>query len=383
MVSDHSPTGPLRRVLDQLPYPLLLVDLDGRIVHANGACSDLLVDVASGRGRHLAELVADDRAHVEGLLDLWARSASPRPGVLGMYVDDGEPPVPIHALGGRIPDLDLLLVRCRERNDALDGFDELSREVETRNLHQMKRRLESTVEELRATNRRLEDVNEELDRYASVVSHDLRTPLTTVAGFVELLTLEHAGDLDDEGRHILELLERNTRRMGSAIDVLLQLARTKEPPEHVPPLDPGAVVRDVLDQIRSEVSGTPVEVGDLPAVAVDRTHLFQVIQNLLVNSLRYRSSERPLRIAVTGRALDGMVQLTVSDTGIGIPEDERERVFDPLSRGRHVEHIEGTGIGLATCRKIVRSYGGDIQVVERDEPGTAIAFTLPRADGNG
>lgn len=377
-MSESPALGPLRRVLDQLPHPTLLVALDGRIVHASTACSDLLgAEPHALLDRQLGAVLADPADHLDGLLDLWARSAHPRPGVL--HVRTGEGPRPVHAEGARIPELDLLLVRCRERNDALDGFDELSKEVEARNLRHMKRQMEATIDELRTANRRLEDANDELDRYAAVVSHDLRTPLTTIAGFVELLHVDHAEDLDEEGLDILHILQRNTERMNAAIDALLQLARTEGPPEHVPPLDPQEVVRDVLEQIGSEIGDARVDVEAMPQVAVDRTHLSQVLQNLLVNSIRYRSPDRPLTITVSARSDWDMVELSVADNGIGIPEDERERVFEPLRRGRHVQDVEGTGIGLATCRKIVRSYGGDIAVVDRGEPGTTLGFTVPAA----
>lgn len=369
--------APVRRVLDQLPHPMLLVDLDGRIVHANPACSELVGD-EEGRDRTLLGLTTDGAEHVDGLLDRWAGSAHLRPGRLHVVTDPGSPPVAVHAEGARVPELDLILVRCREQIEALDGFGELAREIETRNLRQMKRQLESTIEDVRSTNQRLEAANEELDRYAAVVSHDLRTPLTTIAGFVELLRMDHSDGLDREGLHILEILERNTARMGAAIDALLQLARTKDPPEHPTVLDPAEVLGDVLEQIGTEIQQAEIHVDPLPEVAVDRTHLSQVLQNLLTNSVRYRSPDRPLEITISGRSHDGMVELTVSDTGIGIPEDERERVFEPLRRGRRVEHIEGTGIGLATCRKIVRSYGGDIEVRgDGGEAGTTIAFTVP------
>lgn len=368
--------APLRRVLDQLPHPTLLVTLDGRIAHASPACSDLLGHEAQTLlGRDLGAVLADSDDDLDRLLRLWAGSAQPRPGVL--HTGTGQGTSPVHAEGSRIPELDLLLVRCRERGDALDGFDELSREVEARNLRHMKRRMEATIDELRTANRRLEDANDELDRYAAVVSHDLRTPLTTIAGFVDLLHMDHAQDLDEEGLEILHILERNTRRMDAAIDALLQLARTAGPPEYVPPLDPQDVVRDVLEQIGSEIGDARVDVETMPQVAVDRTHLSQVLQNLLVNSVRYRSPDRPLSITVSARPEGNWVEISVSDNGIGIPEEERERVFEPLRRGRHVEDVEGTGIGLATCRKIVRSYGGDIAVVDREEPGATIALTVP------
>lgn len=368
--------APLRRVLDQLAHPTLLVTLDGRIVHASPTCSDLLGhEPQELPGRDLGAVLADSDDELDRLLHLWAGSTRSRPGVL--HVGAGRGTSPVHAEGSRIPELDLLLVRCRERGDALDGFDELSREIEARNLRRMKRRMEATIDELRTTNRRLEDANDELDRYAAVVSHDLRTPLTTIAGFVELLHADHAQDLDEQGLEILRILERNTNRMNAAIDALLQLALTAGPPEYVPPIDPQEVVHEVIEQIGSEIGDARVHVEAMPEVAVDRTHLSQVLQNLLVNSVRYRSPDRPLSITVSARSDGDSVEISVRDNGIGIPEEERERVFEPLRRGRHVQDVEGSGIGLATCRKIVRSYGGDIAALDREEPGTTVAFTVP------
>lgn len=354
-VSESRVLTPLRRVLDQFPHPTLLLTLDGRIAHASPSCSDLLGHEPQALpGRDLGAVVADSDDDLARLLHLWAGSARPRPGVL--HVRTGQGASPVHAEGSRIPELDLLLVRCRERGDALDGSDEL-----------------------RTTNRRLEDAKDELDRYAAVVSHDLRTSLTTIAGFVELLHTDHAQDLDEEGLEILRILERNTRRMNAAIDALLQLARTAGPPDHVPPVDPEEVVHEVIEQIGSELGDAEVDVEPMPQVAVDRTHLSQVLRNLLVNSVRYRSPDRPLSMTVSARSDGDSVEISVSDNGIGIPEEERERVFEPLrrGRGRHVQDVEGAGIGLATCRKIVRSYGGDIAALDRQGPGTTVAFTVP------
>ena len=360
------------RILDRLPQALLLLDLDGRIVHANPPCEALTGATASEIvGERLHDLVAASEVDVEELLGRWARSGQPRPGVIQMATGSE-----LHADGSRIAGIDVLLVRCRERDVALGGFDELAREVETNNLRRMKRQLEETIEDLRGANRRLEDANAELNSYAAVVSHDLRTPLTTIAGFVELLELDHAAELGDEGREIIQILKRNTHRMGQVIDALLELARTKGPPEHVAPLEPREVVSEVLEQISGDVDAEIV-VEDLPTVAVDRTHLSQVFQNLLTNSLRYRSPERPLRITIDGADRNGLAELSVSDNGIGVAPEDRERIFEPLRRGRDVDDVEGTGIGLATCHKIVRSYGGDIWVEDSREPGTTIAFTLP------
>lgn len=361
------------RILDRLPQALLLLDLDGRILHANPSCEALTGATASQLvEERLHDLVAAAEEDVEGLLERWAGSGQPRPGVLRMAATGTE----LHAEGSRIGGIDVLLVRCRGRDVALGGFDELAREVETNNLRRMKRQLEETIEDLRGANRRLEDANAELNSYAAVVSHDLRTPLTTIAGFVELLELDHADELGAEGQRIIQILKRNTHRLGQVIDALLELARTKGPPEHVAPLEPREVVGEVLEQIGGDVDAEVV-IEDLPTVAVDRTHLSQVFQNLLTNSLRYRSPERPLRITIDGADRNGVAELTVSDNGLGVAPEDRERIFEPLQRGRDVHDNDGTGIGLATCHKIVRSYGGDIWVVEREGPGTTIAFTLP------
>lgn len=361
------------RLLDRLPQALLLLDLDGCIVHANPSCEALTGAPAPELvGERLHDILDASEGDVEELLGRWRRSGQLRPGLLPMSATGTE----LHAEGSRIAGLDVLLVRCRDRDTALGGFDDLARDIETNNLRRMKHRLEETVEDLRAANRRLEDANAELNSYAAVVSHDLRTPLTTIAGFVELLEIDHSDGLGDEGLEIVQILKRNTHRMGQVIDALLELARTKGPPEHVAQIEPREVVGEVLEQIGSGVDAEIV-VEDLPTVAVDRTHLSQVFLNLLTNSLRYRSPERPLRITIDGADRNGEAELIVRDNGVGVAPEDRERIFEPLRRGRDVHDAEGTGIGLATCHKIVRSYGGDIWVEDTREPGTTIAFTLP------
>jgi light-regulated signal transduction histidine kinase (bacteriophytochrome) len=139
------------------------------------------------------------------------------------------------------------------------------------------------------------------------------------------------------------------------------------------------VVADALAALRVELEEAEAElvVGDLPTVNGSRTLLVEVFQNLIGNSLRYRSERRP-RIEVSAESTGELVTIRVADNGIGIPPEQRERVFRPFERLHRADEIPGTGLGLAVVRNIVALHHGRIAVESNEHEGTTMAFTLAR-----
>lgn len=377
----------LREVLDAVPNALLILDPAGTVLHANEALVRMLrVEPDDVVGRPLEEVAIDAPAHVAEVVRRWAGSGTPRPAAITVEGPNGEAVV-LRCSGARVED-DHLVVNVEPRSEAVDDFTSLSQRIETHNLREMRVRLQRSLADVQRTNELLERSNEELERYASAVSHDLRGPLATIQGFVDLLMEDHADDIGEDGRQALEAIRRATSQMREVTSALLSLARAQPGAPDLGVADPREAVASACEQIAAELAEAEAEVvtSELPAVRADPTHLVQLFQNLIGNSVKYRHPDRTPCIEVRGRRCGGDVRITVADNGVGIPPEEREDIFAPLRRGRASGETEGTGIGLATCRRIVDLHGGSIEVVASDEPGATIAVTLPAAltsDGSG
>jgi signal transduction histidine kinase len=363
-----------RRLLEAVDRPVVLLALDGRLLHVTDAAARVLaLDADELRSTRFDELSARPQ-ETNGLVRLWAGSAGLRPGTLDLAVGP-RAPAKLRCDGARL-DADTLIVRFRTELEP-DPLAQLSREVETASLRELQARLQLALHELEDANRQLGTRNTELERYASAVAHDLRSPLYVMRGYVELLVAGHVTELDDEATRLLTEVLHGADRMSAVIDGLLAVARLQvsSPTE---PADSAAALRVVIDELHDEVeaAGARVEVDPLPAAWAGLDHLVQVFVNLLSNSLKFRRTDSSPTIRISGRRLEDVTEFMVEDDGIGVPEHVRERIFDIFDRGEAPAERSGTGIGLATTRKIVESYGGEIRCEQSSLGGARFVFTI-------
>jgi signal transduction histidine kinase len=229
------------------------------------------------------------------------------------------------------------------------------------------------ITERKEAEEKLRETNRELDAFVYTVSHDLRAPLTPIIGYAEYL-LENSSRFDPEEREILTEIERQGQRMYGLMEDLLALSRVGQVDAPEEPVDAEGVVRDVLQQLSAEINAADVQVriGSLPPVLVPETLLLNLFSNLIGNALRYAGGH--CRIEVDGRHAGANVVYFVRDFGPGISAKEAQRIFDPFYRGGTSAGTTGTGIGLATVRKIARLYGGRAWV-ERT-PGGGATFCV-------
>jgi signal transduction histidine kinase len=237
---------------------------------------------------------------------------------------------------------------------------------------------------LAAANRELEARNAELERFTYVVSHDLKSPLVTVRGFLAYVERDAQAGRLDRVESDLARIRAATDRMAQLLEDLLELSRTgriDRPPEDVPFED---VVREAraLTEGRLSARGVRVEVEEpLPVVRGDRRRLVELVQNLLENAAKFMG-ERPdpavwVGVRDAGTAL-GQVTLYVRDNGIGIEPAQQDRVFELFHRLD--PRVEGTGLGLALARRIVETHGGRIWVESAGTGrGSTFCFSLPAA----
>lgn len=240
------------------------------------------------------------------------------------------------------------------------------------------------VTPLREANEKLERSNRELDRFATVASHDLQEPLRKIASFSSLLRRRYADALDDDGRRNLDFLVDAAHRMQRLIDDLLTYSRLASQPIRREPVAIADAVARALDHLDSAIteSGARIEVGDMPTVQGDAVLLTQIFQNLVGNALKYRSFATP-EVDIAARREDGRWVVTVSDNGIGFDVKFAEKIFAPFQRLHPHGAYPGTGIGLAIVRQSIERLGGEIWVESEPGSGATFSFTLPADDTGG
>jgi signal transduction histidine kinase len=229
------------------------------------------------------------------------------------------------------------------------------------------------------------------DDFVSTVSHELRTPLTSIIGSIELLEDGMAGELAPEQKQMVDVIERNAERLLAMANDLLTLASyesTAAPITHLEPLDLRAVVKASHASVTGLLTGRVLELAqELPdhpvVIAGETAYLERAVTNLLSNAIKFtRDGGRIVtRLSVNG---ERSCELSVSDTGVGIPADEIENVFQRFFRSSNVraDAIQGTGLGLAIVRSIVERHHGHIDVHSNTGQGTTFTITLPLADGS-
>ncbi|MEU4218669.1 ATP-binding protein [Actinoplanes sp. NPDC026623] len=235
--------------------------------------------------------------------------------------------------------------------------------------------------------RLVEDLQRQLARskseYLALVGHELRTPLTSIAAYTELLRDADAEGLVKDGPRLLEVIDRNATQLRHIINELLELSAldTGHASVRLTPVDLAQIVRESVVRTRDAVLDEPVTiVDDLPEQLVvpgDRERLRQVVDNLLSNAVKY--SPDGGEIAVTLRTVGRSAELAVSDAGIGVSQDEREKMFTGLYRTSRARDraIPGSGLGLTLSRAVVQRHHGSIDLTEHEGPGTTVLVRLP------
>jgi light-regulated signal transduction histidine kinase (bacteriophytochrome) len=220
--------------------------------------------------------------------------------------------------------------------------------------------------------------NAELGLFTYVASHDLREPLRTVGGNVQLLARALAGQPDDDTHRQLEFAIGGVRRMQALIDDLLAYSRVGTEGKVFVELDSAEALHEAIQalSVAIEESAGTVTVGPLPRIIGDRSQLVQLFQNLLSNAIKFHGSEPP-RVDVEAEREGNAWVFSVLDRGIGIEPQYADHVFTIFQRLHTREEYPGSGIGLAVCRKIVERHGGRIWVDSEPGQGSAFRFTIP------
>jgi PAS domain S-box-containing protein len=286
---------------------------------------------------------------------------------------------------GSVIDVWIGTTTIKDNNGQFYRSRSVARDVTERN--HLANALRATADEVGRANERLRRINQELEDFTYVVSHDLKEPLRTLEAFSTFLARDYGNVLAGEGQEYLKHLIEASRRLRDLIDGLLALSRA------------GRVIgkprefswEEAIEIALGDLSGliqrrqASVQVArPLPAAAGDPERVVQLLTNLVSNGLKYNSSETPEVVIGSAPAADeGFVTIFVRDNGIGIDPQYHARVFRIFRRLHRREEVEGTGAGLAICKKIVEAHGGRIWVESTAGQGATFYFTLPRLRSTG
>ena len=241
------------------------------------------------------------------------------------------------------------------------------------------RKLNATLEQ-RVKDRTVElaDANQELESFAYSISHDLIAPLRAIDGFSCILQEDRSSVLTADGRHCLEVVRNNTQQMGALINHLLDFSRLSRQPLKTQSVMPEKMVREVLGELKDEWKGREVDVrvGDLPPCQADPIMLRQVYANLISNAIKFARRREQAVIEIGCQEQGGESVYFVKDNGAGFDMKYAGKIFTVFQRLHKAEEYEGTGVGLANVKQIVRRHGGRVWIEAAPDKGATVYFTL-------
>ncbi|CCQ73161.1 ATP-binding protein [Magnetospira sp. QH-2] len=268
-----------------------------------------------------------------------------------------------------------------ERLSTRPGGDEI--DSLGRSFNAMAEAQEQRLMQLHQRERELKRSNEELQQFVYLASHDLQTPLRTVTSYMQLLEQRYAPQLDEDGKVFIAFAADASRRMSALILNLLRFSRLDASDLPTEKVSMAGVWTKSLDVLASRIAETGAKVeltAPLPEVRGEEGQLVQLFQNLLENALKYRMEGRRPEITLSVQPSGDAWHFILADNGMGVAPEYQERIFKIFQRLHTDDQFEGTGIGLALCRKIVERFGGRIWVESKgDDQGSAFHFTLPSA----
>ena len=290
---------------------------------------------------------------------------------------------PAVTVEGKLIWLSTTKVPLRDVNGQFTGLVCVSTDISER---------KAAEEKLRVFAAQLERSNKELQDFASVASHDLQEPLRKIQAFADRLRAKCGPQIGEQGLDYIERIQSAANRMQTLIQDLLTLSRVSSKAQPFVELDLTQIVKDVLSdlEVRIEQTGAIIEVGCLQKIEADPLQMRQLFQNLLSNALKFHKPGQPPEITVSSKILqvqdhqlpgaspgDEICQIMIKDNGIGFEEQFAEQIFALFQRLHSREEYEGTGIGLAVCRKIAHRHGGSIVAKSARDQGATFIVTLP------
>ena len=359
-----------RAVVEQSTEGLYLVDGDTKgILETNPALQNMLGYTPEElRAMELHEIVAHDREDVYANVERTLREGWRFIRERNYLRKDGS--VVVVEVAASAIDYGGKRVICAAIRDITE------RKKAEKQIRLLNEQLEARVRQRTA---QLEDANKELESFSYSVSHDLRAPIRHIGGFAQMLQNKAASELDETSQRYLRTIKESADRAGRLIDDLLSFSRMGRAEMSPAVVDMDRLVRETFADLRFETTGRDIDckIGELPEVRGDRAMLQLVLQNLLSNAIKYTRPRERAVIEINSTRNDEEFVFFVRDNGVGFDMAYVGKLFDVFQRLHHGEEFEGTGIGLATVKRIVQRHGGRVWAEGRVGEGATFYFSVP------
>ncbi|MES9860174.1 MAG: ATP-binding protein [Candidatus Thiodiazotropha sp. 4PDIVS1] len=253
-------------------------------------------------------------------------------------------------------------------------------EIERENYRdKLEQAVEFRITELKAKTDQLEQANRDLEGFSYSVSHNLRSPLRAIDGFITILRDEYGNNLDEEGLRLFSIVQNNARKMCELIDDILAFSRAGRMQLEMQDLDMVQLVKSVSQDVKQQYQESHIVVyyGDLPPVKADPGAIRQVLFNLINNAVKFSALEDHVVIDVEGEKCDDFIRYSVKDNGIGFNNDYKDKLFVIFQRLHGMEEFEGTGVGLAIVKRFIQKHGGKVSAHGAQGEGATFSFELP------
>lgn len=230
---------------------------------------------------------------------------------------------------------------------------------------------------LKQSNDDLKNSNEELERFAYIASHDLKSPLKNIIGFVGLVKRRHLKQLDESGQEYFRIIENNARHMNNLIEDILEFSQVNDRGIRREAINLNKLFEEIKSNLEAIYPKAIISADSLPVIQSDYVRLHQVFQNLLENGLKYNKN-KVKKVHIGFKSDHQNIQFAFQDNGIGIDEKYHTQIFEMFKRLHNQAAFEGTGIGLAVCKKIVHYLDGDIQLSSTPGIGSTFHISFPK-----
>ncbi len=380
-VALESQTLMLQSMLDNMEEGLVAADDQGRFLLWNSAAERIL-------GNKTPNLPTHEWSKVYGLYlpdGVTHYPAESLPLVKALHGEVGK--AEIQVLRSGCPEPRWIEVSARPLRDAraqICGGIATFRDITAQRAaeHEIRKLNDDLERRVLQRTAELEAANQELESFTYSVSHDLRAPLRHIGGFSKLLVEEFGPRLEPEAQHYLQRIGQGTKKMGQLVDELLNLARVGRQALSLQPASLTPIVQEALEELKPETEGRHIEwkIGSLPYVDCDPLLIKQVFQNLIANALKYSRPRSCAVIEIGTIRNNGDLAVFVRDNGVGFSMKYADKLFGVFQRLHRDEDFEGTGVGLATVKRIVQKHGGRVWAEGELDHGATFYFTVLGAE---
>lgn len=248
-------------------------------------------------------------------------------------------------------------------------------------INELRSEIDRLTFELIKKDKKLSIKDEEIQKHLYTVSHELKTPLVSMKGFSSLLLAFHKESLDKEVANYLERINRNILQMEQLINDLLEYTKIQITKAEFESIHSSTIIEQALSELQYQLGKNQIQLEieeNLPLVSCQRNQMVRVFTNLISNAIKYSHKDKKPEIKIGYRSDEIFHKFYVKDNGVGIPANQRDKLFQLFNRLGNKKGVSGTGVGLAIVKRIIEGHGGEIWAESHRGKGTTFFFTLPK-----